>query len=115
VYKGSDIVARLDWLGLSQQINAQWILYTAFYRANFGGYTSTTAATYNSTPGHVNWLSFLLDHPLDANSDVYAGWTHIGLVNTTAQSAITGASKASSGYSPISSNALFAMGYRLKF
>jgi predicted porin len=115
LYKGSDIVARLDWLGLSQHINAQWSIYTALYRANFGGYTSTTGSTYNSTPGHVNWLSILLDHTLDASSDVYVGWSHMGLSDTTAQTAITGASKVSSGYSPVSSNALFAIGYRIKF
>lgn len=115
LYKGSDIMARLDWLGLSQQIHSQWTVYGALYRANFAGYTSTTGSTYQSTPGHADWISLLVDHQVSSDSDVYLGWTHMKLSNATAQSAIVGASKAGSSYSPVAGNSLLALGYRIKF
>lgn len=114
-YSGSNISANLNWIGLNYQIRPDLTVYSGYYRANYNAYTSLVSTAYSSTPGSIDWASFLIVHQLDDAKDVYLGVANLGFNNTSKTTAITAATKASAGYSPIHSNTLLGLGFRWKF
>lgn len=114
-YNGTHVSANLNWIGLNYQIRPDLTVYSGYYRANYNSYTSLVSTAFTSTPGSINWASFLIDYQLDEAKDVYLAVANLGFNNTSTSTAITGATKASSGYSPINSNTLVGLGFRWKF
>ena len=111
-YGGSQINAHLDWVGLHYQATDKITLDGGYYLASYDGYKS---GSYTATPGQVAWESFLVDYHFDDTKDTYLAIANIGLNNTSNTSAITGATSAAGGYSPVASNQLIAVGIRIKF
>jgi hypothetical protein len=116
-YKGSDITAQLNWVGVNYKASDKVTVYSGLYRANYNGYASTpvSSGTYTATPAHINWGSLLVDYQLDESKDTYIALADIGLVNNSTSSAITGSTKSSSSYATIGNNSLLSVGFRYKF
>jgi len=114
-YKGSDIKAKLQWVGVNHQATEKLNLYAAYYRASFDGFTSTFTGGTRATSGDVNWGSLLADYKIDSSKDIYFALADIHLTNTSSTSAISGAITSKTIYSPISHNTIVATGFRYKF